>query len=424
MSKNKNFWITISLAHLCITALLGVLLRSKILFEIPGLDFTFVLHGHSHFAFCGWMTLALMTLMIYEILPERPANKNIYTWILAAVSVNAWGMLISFLLQGYSTVSIFFSSAFTLVTYLFSFFFIKDILKHATAFYIKLLSIAAVLSLVLSSAGPFTLAWMSVTHSGTHTIYKNALYTYLHFQYNGFFSLAAFALFFNSMQGKLEPIQEKYIRIFSILFTISVIPALFISYLWESGNEITRWIAYTGCAAIIIALISFTRMLASLKNIFKTLPRFNRNILFMSVIAFLLKSLLQTGTVYAPLGRIVYGDRAIIIGYLHLVLLGFLTLYLLSHLLNATALDTRSSLARISIGSFACAIISNETLLMIQGFGNMLMLSNSLYALMLWIVAIWLFFSALLILISRVSVHERRRLEFIFYKKQSLQTNL
>ncbi|HEY1031003.1 MAG TPA: hypothetical protein VGD89_04475, partial [Flavipsychrobacter sp.] len=65
----KKAWLKIALANLVIVAILGFLLRSKIVFTIPFLDFKNTLHAHSHYAFGGWVTLALMVLMVYEILP-------------------------------------------------------------------------------------------------------------------------------------------------------------------------------------------------------------------------------------------------------------------------------------------------------------------------------------------------------------------
>ena len=74
MLKVRNSWITISLINLSIVALLGVLLRSKILFSIPWIDFKFMLHAHSHFAFAGWITLCLFTLLTFEILPRKNSS--------------------------------------------------------------------------------------------------------------------------------------------------------------------------------------------------------------------------------------------------------------------------------------------------------------------------------------------------------------
>ena len=62
-ASKKQKWIGITLINLSIVAILGFTLRSKILFNIPFLDFKHVLHAHSHFAFGGWVSLALFVLL-------------------------------------------------------------------------------------------------------------------------------------------------------------------------------------------------------------------------------------------------------------------------------------------------------------------------------------------------------------------------
>ena len=91
MNSKKQFWVTIALVNLSIVALLGVTLRSKILFPLKGIDFKYVLHAHSHFAFGGWITLALLSLMVYEILPDHLSRKKSYQWFLWGILFNAVG---------------------------------------------------------------------------------------------------------------------------------------------------------------------------------------------------------------------------------------------------------------------------------------------------------------------------------------------
>ena len=69
MLKRERSWLTIALINLSVVALLGLLLRSKILFPIPAINFGYLLHAHSHFAFTGWIALGLLTLMTYRVLP-------------------------------------------------------------------------------------------------------------------------------------------------------------------------------------------------------------------------------------------------------------------------------------------------------------------------------------------------------------------
>src|SRR5215510_9141504 len=127
--KRKNFWISLALVNLCVVALLGMTLRTKFLFSIPFIDYKNFLSAHSHFAFGGWVTLALMILFIDNLLSADQKQKQIYQWILWGIEITAVGMLITFPFQGYALLSIIFSTAFIFITYTFCWVFISDIRK-------------------------------------------------------------------------------------------------------------------------------------------------------------------------------------------------------------------------------------------------------------------------------------------------------
>src|SRR5689334_13495035 len=121
MRTTKERWIGFSLFNLCIVSILGFVLRSKILFPIPFIDFRNLLSAHSHFAFSGWVSLALTTCLIYELLPEEAYRTKIYQWILWLTVITAFGMLITFPFTGYATASIIFSTAYIFTNYIFAF---------------------------------------------------------------------------------------------------------------------------------------------------------------------------------------------------------------------------------------------------------------------------------------------------------------
>jgi hypothetical protein len=184
-------------------------------------------------------------------------------------------------------------------------------------------------------------------------------------------------------------------------------PTLFISYLWHFSNIGIRIVAIFGCLCILATLISLFDILISIKPILKTVPRFIRTIGFLSFVAFLLKSLLQTGTIIPFLGKLVFGDRAIIVGYLHLVLLGFVSLYILTHLLYSGLLNASSWFTRIALLTFISGVMVNEAILMVQGFGNMLMISNGFYAWLLWGASLWLLTGTILIFTARLKIYRK-----------------
>ncbi|MEP7263493.1 MAG: hypothetical protein ABI772_03300 [Bacteroidota bacterium] len=403
MIKNNKFWIIISLINLSIVALLGMVLRSKFLFSVlPFIEYRNVLSAHSHFAFAGWVTLSLAVLLI-NMLPEVKRNNNKYQVILAGLEITAVGMLLSFPLQGYGPVSIFFSTAFIFFTYFFSGVFISDIIKTDKATAIKILSTGALICLVLSSAGPFTLAYMLASQSGDAVLYRDSLYGYLHFQYNGFFTLSVFAVFFDQVYQRLNHSASRSILQFSVSVLLSIVPALFLSLTWHSDNLFIKFASSVGCLFVLITIIYFLKVMIELKRTVKFANVFTRNLWMLAMISFAIKSLLQMGTIVPDIANAVFGFRPVIIGFLHLVFLGFVTFYILSYWMEKKYFALENKFVKSSLVLFTAAIAANEIVLLIQGIGLMLHVTNPVYPWLLWLISILLFTGAISLALSVVN---------------------
>ncbi len=319
--KNKNIWIDISIFNLCIVAALGIILRSKILFALPGINYINFLDTHSHFAFSGWLTLALLFLLVGELMPQSRAKKKVYKWLLGGITLSAWGILVTMPLDNKSLLSNFFSDLFIIITYLFGWIFIKDILKAGLNKTVTLLSISALAALILSSIGPIALVYLHTLKINHAFLYRDALYVFLHLQYNGFFTLSVFALFFHKLYPKI-PIenQQKYFR-FSILLCSSVLPSLFLSFLWEDPGNLFRLIALLGSILIFLSVTWYIVIALPLLKYTKAVSPVIRYTFFLSMGAFVLKMFLQSFTIFSSVGNAVYGYRPAIICYLHFVFL-------------------------------------------------------------------------------------------------------
>ena len=93
-------WVDLSILGLCTVALMGLGMRSKIIFALPFINYNHLLEAHSHFSFGGWVTLIIMALFVYELLPETLSKRPIYQWLLGGIAICAWGMLATFLIWG------------------------------------------------------------------------------------------------------------------------------------------------------------------------------------------------------------------------------------------------------------------------------------------------------------------------------------
>ena len=395
MTKEKRFWIGLSLLNLSVVALFGLVMRSKIIFSIPFIDYRSILSAHSHLAFSGWVGLALITFLIYDVLPKELGQKKVYQFVLWGIEISSVGMALSFPFGGYYSISIFFSTLYIICTYVFGWVLFSDLKKAGLHTSVRWLSFGAVASLISSSVGPYTLSYIMITKSTNSLLYRDAIYSFLHLQYNGFFTLAIFALFFHSLLKKGIG-QPRSVKSFSIILLLSVLPSLFASLLWHNLT-IFYIIAIAGCVLIVTSVILFFPIFLN----FLQQKIFNHSLARLlcigAFISFIIKMVLAVGTVYPPLSDAVYGARPIIIGFLHLVFLAFVSFFILGQLIEAGLFTRNNKLVTIPFYVFGFGVLTNEMFLMIQGLEILFKTNNAVYNWLLWTAAIVLFFGAALL---------------------------
>jgi len=400
--KNKNLWVDLSILNLCIVAFLGFTLRSKMIFALPWINYLYLLDAHSHFAFEGWITLALMLLLVQELLPVPFTKRSIYQGSYCALVLSAYGIFLTMLFNNNSFLAGFFPSLFILVTYIFGWMFLDDIRKSPVNKTTFLLSVSAIISLVVSSAGPFTLMWLHATKSMNATLYRDASYFYLHLLYNGFFSLTVFALLFNKLYPKISKKTQQNFHLFAILICLSIFPSLFLSFLWQDPNHLFHIMALTGSILIFLSVGWF--ILSALPLLKYSTMGLSpvRYILILSIGAFILKMFLQGLTIFPVLGNAVFGDRPVIIGYLHLIFLGFVTPFILAYYLQKDLLNIKIKLTVYGIIVLMAGVACNEITLLLQGLGAMFLKGSVVYSWLLWVISICLMIGAILIFTARI----------------------
>ncbi len=365
MQLSANRWLKISLFNLLVVAFIGVILRYKIAFPLPFVNQKYLLHAHSHFAFSGWISQALMTLLVAYLHRHSHlfAFKK-YKWLLYGNLVAAYGMLFSFPFQGYALFSIIFSTLSIFIAYAFAVIYWKDInkikQKNIGHHWIK----AALLFNAISSIGAFSLAFMMANKIAGEHLYLCAVYFFLHFQYNGWFFFACIGLFYSwlAQQG----IQHKQQKLIFWLFALACVPSYFLSALWL---PIPMWVYVL---VVMAAFAQVTGWILVIKNIrqhlkiFSVIVRVGKILWCLSAIALSLKLLLQLASTVPSLSKLTFGFRPIVIGYLHLVLLGVITLFIIgfaytNHIINL------NRQTKFGTAVFTSGIIVNEILLMTQG---------------------------------------------------------
>lgn len=364
-------WIILAVFNLLLVALLGLLMRLKLLLPMPAINQKFLLHAHSHFAFSGWVTHALMALIVAMVYNRKP-NENLpwkYQLTIIANLFAGYGMLVSFLLQGYALFSIIASSISVVISYVFAILCWRDTAKHSRATVAYHWLRAALVFLVLSSIGTFYLAHLMTSNNLDHRLQLGSVYFFLHFQYNGWFFFACMALIHHWFNLKSVPI--KHPKAVFWLFALTCPINYLLSILWW---DMPSWLYVALVAAVLTQSVGWAHWLRScLANrlpIGRSLSAVAKWLLIGVIIAATIKFALQGLSVIPSLSQLSYSFRPIVIGYLHLVLLAVISLFILAYSYIGGFLQI-NRLAIASTTVFVSGVILNELLLMAQGISGL-----------------------------------------------------
>ncbi|MBS1932444.1 MAG: hypothetical protein JST96_00495 [Bacteroidetes bacterium] len=400
MSNTLYKWLRVSLFSLLIVAFLGTVLRYKIAFSLPFINQQFLLHAHSHFAFSGWVTQALMALLVGYLEKQQDATAfKRYRWLLVSNLTTAYGMLFTFPFTGYAFLSVFFSTLSIFVSYFFAFFFWKDLNKLQQKSPAHSWFKASLFFNVLSSIGPFTLAYMMASKNVQQDIYLSSVYFYLHFQYNGWFLFACMGLL--SFRLHEYGISNTQLKRVYYLFATACIPAFLLSVLWLRIPAWAYALVVIACLLQLAGWILLLRLIReNLQQLQSRFSTFAKQLLVLISIAFSVKLILQSASVIPALSRLAFGFRPIVIGYLHLVLLGITSLFIITYAYTLVPEKVTGN-AITGIKIFVSGIIINELLLMIQGICDLFYIDLPAINLLLLFAAFILFSGMLIINTAR-----------------------
>jgi hypothetical protein len=320
--KSTKIAYKVGLGSLLVAAIIGVLVRVHYLSTLPGFIHKNWLHAHSHITFLGWVFLGIIALLNHHFRhdPDFPHRRFItLTWLILVANT---GMLIAFPIQGYGSVSIFFS-AFHMALGIYAFILYRRFLNRTEAFGLKMIR-SAFIFMILSGIGPLALGPIIAFGYKDTYWYDFAVYFYLHFQYNGWFTLALLGIVFLSLG--VRNIHKGW------LYTINV--SIIVTYLLSTlGTRPAGWVYYVGGFGALLQILPFIFLLILvLKNYRKVFVKgrnFTNLLILTALIAFETKLYLQFFSSIPSIADWALHSRNIIIAYLHFVLLGFVTSFLL-----------------------------------------------------------------------------------------------
>ena len=322
------------------------------------------MQSHSHVAFLGWGYLATIGAITHCFVPNTTKQKKTYKVTLGVIIISITLMLFSFPLGGYKLFSIVLLCLFGVTSYVLSFLLLKVIKGESVA--VKLIKYG-IYYYLLSSLATWFLAYVLVSQGKTE-LYYNTVYFYLHFLYNGYFVFVLFGLLVKIIENQQILIPKKLQNNFFIFLNIACVPAYALSILW---SKVSITFNIIGFLAAILQLISLIYLFKILKEVFAKLnwTFVSKVLLRFGVIAYSLKIIIQ---VFSAFPYFVEKSLALkpflIIGYLHLFTLGFMSVFVFLILTQLQKIQLKTYGSKLGVVIFLLGIVFTELLLFTQGF--------------------------------------------------------
>lgn len=362
-------YIHASFLFFLLTALSGTWMRFYFLSPNDAFNYDNVLHAHSHLALLGWIFIGAFSLFLSTYWNKLQSKKQVYA-ILFSLFASSLLMFIAFIYQGYGVFSIVLSTLHIFIEYWAVIYIVKQInhldLTKVTRRFIG----GALVALVISSIGPYILAATSMMGIKDHPIYEMAIYFYLHFQYNGWLSLFLIGMLTIYLFKSNITFNNRLLQAGFWLYFIALFPSYLLSVLWADLGNVTELLATIGSItqwiSVLLILIALKDTIIPLK---KRLAKLTWIMLLVSLGLFLIKSTMELGLIHPTLADMVNTTRSVIIGYLHLTLLGFISIFILTQY-QMLGITTTSKYATISFTVFFIGFLYNEALLFFQALSE------------------------------------------------------
>lgn len=367
-------WFNIVLGNFLVAAIMGATLRYAFVEEISWLKFRYFLHGHSHLAMLGWVYLALFILLLRNFLDSESRQRSKYAWLFWATQVSVIGMTIAFPIQGYAAVSIAFSTAHILLSYLFAYHFLRDLPAGNSQPSLALWFIrGALFFMILSTLALWAMGPILVFGQKGSAWYYMAVQFFLHFQFNGWFLFAVLGLFFKFLEDRAIPVPLSTGRAFFRLLFAANLATYALAVAWAKPLLGVFMINSLGVTLQLAALFFFIPIVWQQRS--KILPALRSPerglqwpyyLLPLTFYAFLLKILIQTAVVFPVIAKVAYTIRNFVIGFMHLILLLVVSVALLAFARQAQLIG-RNRWINMGLALLLSGMLLSEALLFLQG---------------------------------------------------------
>ena len=355
-------WMGIAVFFFWLASIFGTLMRYYFVAEIPFVEYRHLLHAHSHVALLGWAYLLVSGSLLFLLL-QHSRWRHEYHYLFGLNVLAAAGMAVFFLYQGYGVYSITFSAIHLLSVYVFAYCFLRDLAAQPAGAHIRFIR-WSIYWLLVSSLGLWAIAPVSALLGKLHPLYYASIQFFLHFQFNGWLTYAVLGLWFYHLRQRRKtvtiPTTGFWLLQASLLFTYAL------SVTWSTPLSIIFYLNTLGVLLQAVAFFLILRPVFAVANPFRQPTHWTDWLLLFGILCLLIKVVVQTAVALPAVATISYTIRNYVIGFIHLITLGAITLTGVSLLLKHHLLPTHAT-ARAGWTLLLVAFLLSELILFGQG---------------------------------------------------------
>ncbi len=394
-------WILVCFGNFLIAALMGLLLRLQFVAPVGTINYQFLLHGHSHTAMLGWVYLALFSLIYHFFIPKNGETAQKFNRLFWITEVAVIGMMVTFPLQGYAVFSIIFATLHIFSSY----YFVRLVWKNQQIDSLaeRCLLKTALFFMILSTCGIWCLGPAVGLLGKTSAFYQIAIQFFLHFQFNGWFIIAVLALLFHQVQLKVN---DKTFLSFYRWLIVGTVLTFALPVSWYLSSPVLTWANGIG---VVVQLIAFAKLVLMLRPhigvFYARLSTIEKTVYSFALLSLGLKVVVQLVVLFPDMALLSHQIRNFVIGFIHMIMLGIITGFLLGFLLNVNVINRKNRFSGYGIKIFLMGFVLTEFLLFAQG-GNLFFNWNliPMYHQNLFLSSIWLVVGIIMIIFSTANL--------------------
>lgn len=382
-------YVIIPIFNFFLAACCGLTLRYAFVQEIPWLHYKNLMHAHSHVAMLGWLFM-ILSLYVWQGFGSSIGQRT-YNFLFWLAEFAVLGMFISFFIQGYGFFSISFSALFMVCAIYYLLVTYRQLDRNGSPD-VTLLK-TSIVWFFLSTLGVWAMGPIIKIGGASSVYYYMAIQFFLHFQFNGWFTFAVLALFFHQLKQLAIPFSLPEFRRFYVFLSISCLLTFALAVTWADPKNLLFLGNSLGVLIQLIALVFFLRTLNKTvrRELHKKLEPFVFLFYQVAFVSFIAKIIIQSVVIIPYVAVISYTIRLYVLGFVHLILLGSITAFVLGYGFHSGSIRFRSLTAKTGWSLLLAGFVLTEILL----FGQGTMLWTGLGYLKYYYILIFLF-SALL----------------------------